>query len=112
MGMWTIPGAEARATELDQERIEFIRNTAAMIVSRGLEVPAVTLLEWGKPLASFWGAGLTVGAPFLGGLFGQGFADQLEAILGDQTQTEVLLRAIEDHRRQADSAPAEGARRN
>lgn len=99
MGMWTLPNSRSGMPDVTPARQAFLRATAERIVARGWEVPVVTLLEWGKPLASLWGAGLTVGSPFLGGLFDPDAVDHLGQVLGDAAQTELLLQTIEELKR-------------
>lgn len=96
MGMWTLPGNGDHGAGHDPSSRVCLRDWAERIVAAGMTVPAVTLLEWGKPLATLWGAGICVGMPVLEPFFAPGTIDRLGRVLGDAGQIEELLRAIEE----------------
>ncbi len=82
--------AEERTAE---ERLE---QAAQTIVRRGLEVPAILLLEMHKPLANLIGHGVWVTMPILALFWGVATTNHLGHLLSDPDRIERLIQRIEE----------------
>lgn len=75
---------------------QFLEKAAQVIVKRGLEVPAILLLEMHKPLANLIGHAVWVTMPVWALFFGVATTTELGALLSDPDRIERLIQRIEE----------------
>jgi hypothetical protein len=75
---------------------QFLEKAAQVIVKRGLEVPAILLLEMHKPLANLIGHAVWVTMPVWALFFGVATTNELGALLSDPDRIERLIQRIEE----------------
>ncbi len=75
---------------------ELLEQAAQTIVRRGLEVPAILLLEMHKPLANLIGHAVWVTMPFLALFWGVATTNRLGHLLSDPDCIERLIQRIEE----------------
>jgi len=75
---------------------QLLEKAAQVIVKRGLEVPAILLLEMHKPLANLIGHAVWVTMPVWAIFFGVATTNKLGALLSDPEQIERLIQRIEE----------------
>ncbi|HSV75047.1 MAG TPA: hypothetical protein VLH79_14900 [Chthonomonadales bacterium] len=79
----------------DAERDELVDTIARHVVSRGLETPAVLLLEMHRPISFMASQGLVVLTPLLGPLIGLGTMQRGSLLLEKRENVERLIERIE-----------------
>ena len=79
-----------------EERNKIIDTVARKIRDYGLEIPAIFLLEMGKPLSFFGGQGILMAEPFLSPWLGEGRINKLSAFFDDRQNLELLIQKIEE----------------
>ncbi len=80
-----------------------IESLAEHVVSRGLGVPAIFLLELHKPLTSILHATSVVSSPLLRPLFGVKHYDALLGLLESRESIELVIQRIENLQEEARS---------
>ena len=78
-----------------EERDALIDKIARQVTSRGMQIPAILLLEMHKPLAFLAGQGLLVSSGFLAPIFGPKNVQQYSRLLESRDNIERLIRRIE-----------------
>lgn len=98
------PGFEVTA----EQRDAIVEWLARKVVVRGMEVPAVLLLEVTKPLSFLFSQALLLGGPVLYPFFGTERVDRFAGFLNSRANIEKLIRRIEE----LSEAPAPGGEVN
>ena len=80
--------------ERDAEQL--LEKAAQVIVKRGMEVPAILLLEMHKPLANLIGHAVWVTMPVWALFFGVATTNEIGALLSDPERIERLIQRIEE----------------
>lgn len=80
--------------ERDAEQL--LEKAAQVIVKRGMEVPAILLLEMHKPLANLIGHAVWVTMPVWALFFGVATTNELGELLSDPERIERLIQRIEE----------------
>ena len=78
------------------EREALLNRAAHVVVARGLEAPAIFMLEMHKPLAFVASQSLVVAAPLFGPLLGPHRVQQLSRLLHEPGSVDDLIRRIEE----------------
>ena len=90
--LWRV--SETVLAERGAERL--LEKAAQVIVKRGMEVPAILLLEMHKPLANLIGHAVWVTMPVWALFFGVATTNELGALLSDPERIERLIQRIEE----------------
>jgi len=96
--------------ELSPEEAALIERVAKLVVDRQMAVPAVLLIESGKPLSFLGGQALRFLEPSLKALLDRPEVATAAGLLEDREKLDLLLRrieALEHERLRARAAPAE-----
>jgi hypothetical protein len=84
-------------TPLTEEELQSKLDAVAKeIVKRGMELPAVLMLEGHKPLSFLASQGLVMGMPLLGPFVGHQKMADLSKILADSANVDRLVKRIEE----------------
>jgi len=86
--------SETVLAERDAEQL--LEKAAQVIVKRGMEVPAILLLEMHKPLANLIGHAVWVTMPVWALFFGVATTNEIGALLSDPERIERLIQRIEE----------------
>ncbi len=86
------PGFDVTA----QKRDAIIESLARKVVTRGMEIPAVILLEVTKPVSFLFSQAVLVAGPVLYPFFGFERTDRFAGFLNSRANIEMLIRRIEE----------------
>lgn len=80
----------------ETEREELLERAATLVVSRGLSIPAILVLEMHRPLAFMLSQAMIALTPLFGPLLGLPRLQKLSRLLAEPGGVEALIHRIED----------------
>ena len=93
-----MPGFDWDAELPDERRDELVDKLAEKVIQRGMQTPAILMLEMHKPLSFLAGQSLLLGSGFLAPLFGPQNVQQYAKLLESRDNIELLIQRIEQGR--------------
>lgn len=82
--------------EIDESQVDgLIEELSNLVITRGLETPAIMFLEMNKPLGFIASQSVIVASPFLAPIFGLDKLGQVSKLLSNRDYLEKLITTIE-----------------
>jgi len=78
-----------------EQRDAIIESLARRVVAKGMEVPAVLMLEVSKPVSFLFSQGMLMLGPILYPFFGMDRVERFAGFLNSRHNVELLIRRIE-----------------